>query len=56
MVIAVAGDVDTERVVASIKKHFSGFNGAELKLPKVSAEKPAGSIRQSTVSQKDKTT
>jgi len=54
MVIAVAGDVDTERVVASIKKHFSGFNGAELKLPKVSAEKPAGSIRQSTVSQKDK--
>lgn len=54
LVIAVAGDVDTERVVASIKKHFSGFNGAELKLPKISAEQPAGSIRQSTVSQKDK--
>jgi zinc protease len=54
MVIAVAGDVDTEKVVASVKKHFSGFNGSKLKLPKISAEKPAGSIRESTVSQKDK--
>jgi len=54
MVIAIAGDVDTEKVVASIKKHFSGFNGSKLKLPKISAEKPAKSIRESTVSQKDK--
>ncbi len=54
MVIAVAGDVNTEDVVASIKKHFSDFNGSKLKLPKISAEKPAGSIRESTVSQKDK--
>jgi len=54
MVIAVAGDVDTDEVVASIKKYFSGFNGSKLKLPKIVAEKPAGSIREATVTQKDK--
>ncbi|NIT14461.1 MAG: hypothetical protein GTN99_09545, partial [Candidatus Dadabacteria bacterium] len=54
MVIAVAGDVDTEKVVDSVKKHFSGFKAAKLSLPTVKPEKQASSIRESAVTQKDK--
>lgn len=54
MVISVAGDVDTEKVVASLNKQFSGFKGNKLSLPSLKAENRAKSIRESTVTQKDK--
>ena len=54
MVIAVSGDVDTGKVVKSVSKHFAGFNGVKVRLPEIKAEKPASSIRESLVTQKDK--
>ena len=54
MVIAIAGDVDTEKVIESINKHFSDFKGEKLSLPAIKPENPASSVRESAVSQKDK--
>ena len=54
MVIAVAGNVETKKVIDTINKYFSEFKSTKLKLPVLKPEEKADSIREASVTQKDK--